>query len=712
MVFRILFLICFFTVLLAAQQNDTLPAFTTSTIVVTADRSENIISNSTSSVSVVSSNELRSIPGRSYLDALSSAGGIFTMYTGGTYNNPVVSPRGYYGGGEADYALLLVNGVPLNNTGTGLAEWNLIPPEYINRLEILHGGSSVLYGDAAMGGIINLFTPDINKENIIVSIRGGSYDYYKGFIGKSGKKYSLYVSPESSGGFRKHGSTGSVQFGGNTDFALSPEDQLSFSTFNMLAEEDSPGPLSLQDLSSDRKISSVYYHSDGRDKRIFNITGSFRRLLSAGSDVSLTAQFKNNKFDITRTTINAAPIMDLTDFSIIGVYDTSFYGDTKIRQVSSNELFLGLKYITNIHLLNLKLVAGSDFTSGKLNSEHYDYFSGFEEDYKNRFVENKKLVIEGRNTRTNYSFYFNNEFGLLKHLKLVLGLRYDKIENELAGIKPDTSIQTSADALSPKAGLNLQFAQRRSYSGNIFVNYNRSFKSPTADQLTDLSQLNSVIFVPSGAGYEIMPFSAAPFSNSELKPQTADNFEAGVYQKFLLSERTFADVSLAGYLTRIKDEIDFDLNTFRYQNIHKTKHSGFEGSVKLISGDWNIFMNYALNRVTFDEGELSGNNLKGIPQSVSSIGLLNDDVFGFSAGIVFHFTGKIYLDDENTKEINGYSSTDVKLGYKTGIISLSIMASNVFDERYNYNGFLLSGREFYYPAAGRVLTGEVRVEIQ
>lgn len=699
-----------FPLLISAQSKDTIPLFTTSTIVVTADRSTNSISNSTSAVSVIQGDALKRTPGRSYLDALSVS--LFTMFTGGTYNSPVISPRGYYGGGEADYALMQVNGISLNNAGSGLAEWDLIPSEYINKIEVLRGGSSSLYGDAALGGVINLVTDKKVNDNFTLSLLTGSYNYYRGYLSKSGSisenSYRIYLSPETSEGFRKHSRIKRIQFGGELNFIPGNSTTYSLSTYNMISDENSPGPVSRTELASDRNTSEDYYKADGSGKNIFNVIGLMKRRLSPASELSFSGHYKYNKYDVTRTTTNASPIMDPSDFSITGIYDTSFYGDTKLREYHSDELNFALKYIMNYN--RLKLVAGSDLSLGWLNSRHFEYFSGFKEDYKNSFSPETEQSTDSRNTRTNYSLYLSSESIIIKPLRLVLGIRYDLIKNNQSAVRPDTSINNSTDAFSPKAGLNFQFIDNKSYSGNLYFSYNRSFKAPTADQLTDLSRLKSIVFVPAETGYFQMPFYADPFSNSELKPQTADNFETGIYQKLLLGKQIIADLSLSVYDTRIKDEIDFDLNTFRYQNIHKTKHTGLEAMLNVIFGNWSFFSNYAMNRVTFEGGELKGNRLKGIPQDISAFGIYADNLFGFNASLVYRITGRIYLDDENTNSIDGYSSTDIKAGYSIGALELSISATNLFDEKYNHNGFQLNGIEFYYPAAGRILTGGVRIE--
>ena len=69
---------------------------------------------------------------------------------------PIV--RGFYGGGEAEYVLLMVDGQPINVLETGLVNWDQIPLAAIESIKILRGRASSLYGDAAIGGVINIVT--------------------------------------------------------------------------------------------------------------------------------------------------------------------------------------------------------------------------------------------------------------------------------------------------------------------------------------------------------------------------------------------------------------------------------------------------------------------------------------------------------------------------------------------------------------------------
>ncbi len=145
-------------------REDSLRQYTISEVVITANRYENKILNTGSAVSSLHLNELRTLPAETFSDALIYLPGIHIASTDGMGLDPQISLRGFYGGGEAEYVKVLVDGIPVNNLENGLANWNMMPLGQVDQVELLRGGSSPLYGDAAMGGVINIRT-DQSKTN-------------------------------------------------------------------------------------------------------------------------------------------------------------------------------------------------------------------------------------------------------------------------------------------------------------------------------------------------------------------------------------------------------------------------------------------------------------------------------------------------------------------------------------------------------------------
>jgi outer membrane receptor protein involved in Fe transport len=209
----------------------------------------------------------------------------------------------------------------------------------------------------------------------------------------------------------------------------------------------------------------------------------------------------------------------------------------------------------------------------------------------------------------------------------------------------------------------------------------------------------------------VFPFKAPPFANSNLKPQKSNNYEIGAYQIFQSSNNFTAELSLSVYQTDIKDEIDFDLNTFTYQNIQSSRHRGFEGGLNIrFMNNWNSFINYTYSEVKFRSGQYNGNYLKGIPKNIISIGLSYFNPSGFRSSVSFLNSGGIFLDDENTMELAAYNWINLRLAYKINIFDFILDFENLFDKEYSTTGFLLNGEKYFYPAAGRIIRGGVKLE--
>src|SRR5437763_11168198 len=126
---------------------------------VTANRSEAILGETAESVSLIPREEVASTAATTVDDLLRQVPG-FTLFrrSGSRTANPTtlgVSLRGT-GGSGASRALVLEDGIPLNDPFGGWVYWGHVPREAINSIEILRGGASSLYGSDALGGVINV----------------------------------------------------------------------------------------------------------------------------------------------------------------------------------------------------------------------------------------------------------------------------------------------------------------------------------------------------------------------------------------------------------------------------------------------------------------------------------------------------------------------------------------------------------------------------
>src|SRR5260370_9459073 len=147
-------------------------------IVVTAHPSGPLGATS-EDVNVVTGQELQTAASPALDDALRGVPG-FTLFrrTGSRAANPTsqgVSLRGI-GASGASRALVLDDGIPLNDPFGGWIYWGRMPPAALERIEVLSGGASDLYGSAAMGGVIDCVRRDrgLQGEDIQLDTSGGS----------------------------------------------------------------------------------------------------------------------------------------------------------------------------------------------------------------------------------------------------------------------------------------------------------------------------------------------------------------------------------------------------------------------------------------------------------------------------------------------------------------------------------------------------------
>ncbi len=137
------------------------PAPVAEQLTVTATRTETRLGETAASVVVLSEEALSNTASVTLDDALRQVAGFQLFRRAGSRTaNPTaqgVSLRGV-GASGASRALVTLDGVPLNDPFGGWVYWSRVPRESVNRVEVLRGGASSLYGSAALGGVINIFT--------------------------------------------------------------------------------------------------------------------------------------------------------------------------------------------------------------------------------------------------------------------------------------------------------------------------------------------------------------------------------------------------------------------------------------------------------------------------------------------------------------------------------------------------------------------------
>lgn len=167
-------------------------------VVVTASRSPKKLSEIGKVVRVITSETISKSQGRTLPEVLNNVAGITI---GGNGGNPGNIKAVYMRGASAANTLILIDGIPVNDASEISGEYNIsaIPIDIIERIEILKGGNSTLYGSDAVAGVINIITRKGNGKlaaNVLAT--AGSYGTFKQALGLNGQIENTSISFNAS----------------------------------------------------------------------------------------------------------------------------------------------------------------------------------------------------------------------------------------------------------------------------------------------------------------------------------------------------------------------------------------------------------------------------------------------------------------------------------------------------------------------------------
>ena len=185
----------------AAQSSDTF-SVKLQTTVVTATRTPQHVDEAVSDVVVIDRAALEKFTGRTLPELLARTPGVQFSANGGLGKSSSVNIRG----AEARHTILLIDGVRFGSTTTGTPSWDTVPVDMIERIEILKGPASALYGSEAVGGVVQVFlrkgTQGLGAYSSVTAGSRGYGQVTAGVHGGSGPlSYALGVQKTHESGF-------------------------------------------------------------------------------------------------------------------------------------------------------------------------------------------------------------------------------------------------------------------------------------------------------------------------------------------------------------------------------------------------------------------------------------------------------------------------------------------------------------------------------
>jgi outer membrane cobalamin receptor len=248
-------------------------------VVVTGTRTEVEISDSPQPISVITKEEIMNTPDRTIPEVIQRVAGVLITNNGPTGSITTANIRG----SEAGQVLIMIDGRRINDAQNGLFDLSNLPlsKDEIERIEVLRGGASALYGADAMGGVVNIITKSPTKEPY--TRVGASYgrfatqEYSLSHRWKPGPLgYGLFVSRGLSDGFRPNSDLQSWTLGGDLSYDLPWKGELKVSARNIQKEVGTPGTITFTDPDDRQKDNLTQLDLNYRDKIGSTVTLNFR----------------------------------------------------------------------------------------------------------------------------------------------------------------------------------------------------------------------------------------------------------------------------------------------------------------------------------------------------------------------------------------------------------------------------------------------------
>ncbi len=587
--------------------------------------------------------------------------------------------------------LYLEDGIPVRSTGffnhNALYEVNLPGAD---RIEVMKGPGTALYGSDAIGGTINVMTrpPSLTPE-IEMNPEVGQYGWYRLLLSGSNtwgsNGFRLDLNDTHSDGWREETKYDRQSATLRHDYML--DTKLSAKTviaYSHIDAEEAASALSRTDF--EQRPWYDYSTFNHRKVDAFRLSIDVEKETDGGKGLlSVIPYFRDNEMDLH-------PGWGI--FNIGGTNYRGYHSETKFQSFG----FLA-KYRYDFEPMRTRLIMGIDL----------DYSPG--EYFERRTIVTRDTATlkytsysYDTSTTNNYDFdatftgispYLHTEVSLLENLRLTIGARYDDMSYDYktrlaANANRPESTERSFSHVSPKAGLTYSFTEDVS----AFISYNHGFRVPSSGNL-----------FRGGNG------TASTAVN--LKPIKIDSYETGVKTGFLDNRLTF-DASV--YLMQKQDDIVSykpTSSTSQSLNAGKTEHKGIEVAfgIKPVK-EVGLDVSYSYAKHTYEEYRVSptvdysGKEIPVAPRRIANTRLYYaPSIFnGGRVELEWVKLGSYWLDDANTEKYDGHDLLNVRASYKFNPSwEIYAKATNIADEDYAERASKSSGQSAQY-ASGQPQT--------
>jgi len=570
-----------------------------------------------------------------------------------------------------------------------------------DRIEVLRGPFSALYGNSS-GGVIQIFTADgSGNPEWIGGIGGGSYGTYRlagGARGTGGAlDYNVSVSQFYTDGYRGHGRAQRENGNAKINIHFDGDRKLTL-LLNTVALPNADDPLGL---------TRAQFDADPRQPQ------------------AVAVQFDTRK---TVHQAQAGAIYEQTIDANQSLRILGYYGQRDVQQFQSIPIATQLRPTSPCGVIDLDgNYGGTDARwtwHGGLAQRPFDVTAGINYDVQNQHrlgynnYVGSMLGVQGALRRDeqddehDFDQYVQAGWRFSELWSLSAGLRHSDVQftsddNYITATNGDDSGKADYGATTPVAGLMF----RASDHWHLYASYGNAFETPTFNELGYRPDGTA------GINFNLVPARSRNGEiGSKFRPGSGGEFDLALFQADTRHELAVA-TSSGGRTT--------------YQNIDQARRRGIEAKFTYPLGDsWRFESAYTYLDATFESAFLTcpaastctapntpvaaGSRIPGVPKQEFFAGLRYGRELGWNASLAANAASNVAVNDQNTQYAPGYGVLGASVGYVFDLtdakVSTFLRIDNLFD--HSYVGSVIvneSNGRYYEPAPDRTVFAGVQI---
>ncbi|MDQ8037335.1 MAG: TonB-dependent receptor [Pedobacter sp.] len=595
--------------------------------------------------------------------------------TGSTGKEGSVDLRGF-GATASSNTLILVDGRRLNDIDISATDINGIPMDSIERIEIQPGGGSVLYGDGASGGTINIITRRPVKSGAAINLAAGSFDTQEATASaqlvSQGIALGVSGQHQKTDGYRENSDVERNTGGANLSFQFGQQELFLQGQVSKLESGLPAGRTVDPDIGLDQ------LHNDPRGTSTpDDYANEDRTFLIAGWKMAITDS-----------------LSVIIDGSQRNKQQQSYFGDYAYGHAYDKYVDAELDTVSLTPRINFS------YASGPISNNLRAGLDWYQTDYRSsrgQRANTAPIHIISIDSETTSPYLFQTS--KWKKTSLSLGARQSRVKQS----GTDTYDSSAPGAFDSAAAPGSQTYKEGMYEAGLSQELGAGFTGMlSASRSVRLGTVDEV--------YESDPVTYQPVF-SPLLPQTAHNLEGS-----LVYTQAKSRIVLTGYEQKLKNEIMYDPVAGTNDNLDPTLRRGItlNGTTELFD---RVTLNASLTKqeAKFREGLDAENTIPLVPEHLAYIGVNWQIISLINLAVSDTYTGGKYMDNDQTNDfdlkIPSYHRVDARLGltwhqlaagfsiynignsgdhYDYGIRSLSPSTPN------RYSGSPLPGREYRF----------------